>query len=107
MIVILPAVVAFLFFCHLGNVEGYGPTALPSVHSMPPFVPLVSALCVCRYHCYQVSRKVPMSDEARDVALADIARSPKSAAFTGADLQALVDTAQLAAIHSFLEVSDA
>lgn len=45
-----------------------------------------------------------MSEEAREVALARVARSPKAQAFTGADLQAIVDTAQLAAIHSYLEV---
>lgn len=45
-----------------------------------------------------------MSDEAREVAFAKVARSPKAEAFTGADLQAVVDTAQLAAIHSYLEV---
>lgn len=45
-----------------------------------------------------------MSNEAREVALARVARSPKAEAFTGADLQAIVDTAQLAAIHSYLEV---
>ena len=38
------------------------------------------------------------------MALARVARSPKAEAFTGADLQAVVDTAQLAAIHSYLEV---
>ena len=52
----------------------------------------------------QVSRKTPMSQEAREVALARVAQSPKSAAFTGADLQAVVDTAQLAAIHGYLAV---
>lgn len=45
-----------------------------------------------------------MSEEARNVALGRVARSPKSVSFTGADLQALVDTAQLVAIHSYLEV---
>eukprot|EP00903_Cladosiphon_okamuranus_P011980 g11251.t1 len=50
-----------------------------------------------------VCRKTPMSEEAREVALAKVARSPKAEAFTGADLQAIVDTAQLAAIHSYLE----
>ena len=52
----------------------------------------------------QVSRKTSMSYEAREVALARVARSPKAAAFTGADLQAVVDTAQLTAIHCYLEV---
>lgn len=47
-----------------------------------------------------------MSEEAREVALARVARSPHARAFTGADLQAVVDTAQLAAIHCYLEVSD-
>lgn len=51
----------------------------------------------------QVSRRTPMSEEAREVALAEVARSPKAEMFTGADLQAVVDTAQLAAIHSYLE----
>ncbi|CAM9368423.1 unnamed protein product [Ectocarpus fasciculatus] len=50
-----------------------------------------------------VCRRTPMSREAREVALAGVATSPKAAAFTGADLQAVVDTAQLAAIHSYLE----
>lgn len=45
-----------------------------------------------------------MSDEAREVALARVAGSPRAAAFTGADLQAVVDTAQLTAIHCYLEV---
>lgn len=45
-----------------------------------------------------------MSPEAREVALARVASSPHSEAFTGADLQALVDTAQLDAIHCYLEV---
>lgn len=45
-----------------------------------------------------------MSWEAREFALAGVATSPKAAAFTGADLQAVIDTAQLAAIHSYLEV---
>lgn len=53
----------------------------------------------------QVCRKTPMSEEARQGALARVARSPKAEAFTGADLQAVVDTAQLAAIHSYLEVT--
>lgn len=45
-----------------------------------------------------------MSREAREEGLARVASSPESEAFTGADLQALVDTAQLAAIHGYLEV---
>lgn len=45
-----------------------------------------------------------MSEDAREVALARVARSPKAHAFTGADLQAIIDTAQLTAIHSYLEV---
>lgn len=48
-----------------------------------------------------------MSEEAREVAFARVARSAKAHAFTGADLQAVVDTAQLAAIHSYLEVRNA
>lgn len=45
-----------------------------------------------------------MSEEAREVALGKVARSPKAQAFTGADLQAIVDTAQLSAIHAYLKV---
>ncbi|CAM9343475.1 unnamed protein product [Scytosiphon promiscuus] len=54
-----------------------------------------------------VCRKTPLSSEARDEALARVARSPKAQAFTGADLQAIIDTAQLAAIHSYLERAQA
>lgn len=66
--------------------------------------PLPSFLLARRANVLQVCRKTPMSEEAREVALARVARSPKAEAFTGADLQAVVDTAQLAAIHSYLEV---
>lgn len=52
----------------------------------------------------EVSRKTPMTEEARTVALVRIARSSKAAGFTGADLQAVVDAAQLAAIHGYLDV---
>lgn len=45
-----------------------------------------------------------MSGEAREVTLAKVARSPKAESFTGADLQAIVDTAQLSAIHGYLKV---
>lgn len=45
-----------------------------------------------------------MSEQAREEALVRVASSPHSEAFTGADLQALVDTAQLNAIHCYLEV---
>ncbi|CAM9982604.1 unnamed protein product [Ectocarpus sp. 12 AP-2014] len=50
-----------------------------------------------------VCRRTQMSREAREFALAGVATSPKAAAFTGADLQAVIDTAQLAAIHSYLK----
>lgn len=72
------------------------------IHTVAPGVPSLPFPNDARLE--KVSRKTPMTEEARTVALVRVARSPKAAGFTGADLQAVVDAAQLAAIHGYLDV---